>query len=377
MQLQEDLKDAEQARQTADAVFKKAKADGTANAPGATWSPRLQNFLDNPEIQSGLKAGLKLEKQDAITEGRAFKDKDYSIIGTDDKGDPVVGAVPTMKSLMVAKEALDARIPEMVDPNTRQLTKAGLSLKRFRDGFVQELDKLNPRYAPAREAWSGPSQSHTAIRKGEDFLKADVEEIQREMKNMSSSDRDFYRVGAARALQDKAKTAADSADLSKRLFGNQAIREQIEATFGKGSADKFAKAMGAEGEMARTNRFVLGGSNTANKFADAEDSHLELAQDLMHGFMHGGPKGAAALGTMGALKRGVNNLFTGMNPEIANHLAEALTAQGQGATQLYGELAKAQAARNARTGGRKQIGQGVNRLLTGAAAQNAVRSNPQ
>ncbi len=376
MELQEALKESEQARQKATEVFQKAKADGTANVPGATWSPRLQEFLDNPEIQSGLKSGLKLEKQDAITEGRPFKDKDYSIVGYNGD-DPIVGAVPTMKSLMVAKEALDARIPEMIDPNTRRLTKAGLSLKKFRDGFVAELDKLNPRYAPAREAWSGPSQSHAAIRNGGEFLNADVEEIQREMKGMTAADRDFYRIGAARALQDKAKSAADNADLSKRLFGNQTVREQIEAVFGKGSADKFGAAMGHEGTMAKTKQFVLGGSNTANKFADAEDSHHVLAQEALHGGMAGGPKGAVIAPAIGAMKRGINNLFSGIHPEVANRLADALTASGEKGAAQFEKLGARQAARNASALKRQGVGRITNRLLAGAAAQGAVRSNQQ
>ncbi len=376
MELQESLKDAEAARQKATEVFQKAKADGTANVPGATWSPRLQEFLDNPEVQSGLKSGLKLEKQDAITDRRPFKDSDYSIIGYNGE-EPIVGAVPTMKSLMVAKEALDARIPEMVDPNTRRLTKAGLSLKKFRDEFVSELDHLNPRYAPAREAWSGPSQSHAAIRKGEDFLKMDVEEIQREMQNMTASDRDFFRSGAARALQDKAKSAADSADLSKRLFGNQTIREQIEAAFGKGSAEKFGTAMSHEGAMAKTKQSVLGGSNTANKLADAEDAHHELAQDILHGGMHGGPKGAIIVPAMNAMKRGISSLFSGIHPEVANRLAEALTAHGEAGAAHFERLGAKQAARNTSTLRRQGIGKMTNRLLSGAAAQGAVRSNQQ
>ncbi len=376
MELQESLKDSESARQKATEVFQKAKADGTANVPGATWSPRLQEFLDDPEIQSGLKSGLKLEKRDAITEGRPFKDKDYSIVGYNGE-EPIVGAVPTMKSLMVAKESLDARIPEMVDPVTRRLTKAGLSLQRFRDKFVAELDRLNPRYAPAREAWSGPSQSHAAIRKGEDFLKMDVEEIQREMQNMTASDRDFFRSGAARALQDKAKSAADSADLSKRLFGNQTIREQIEAAFGKGSAEKFGTAMSHEGAMAKTKQAVLGGSNTANKLADAEDAHHELAQDILHGGMHGGPKGAIIVPAMNAMKRGISNLFSGIHPEVANRLAEALTAHGEKGAAHFEKLGAKQAARNTSTLRRQGVGKITNRLLSGAAAQGSVRSNQQ
>ncbi len=379
MELQDQLKQSESARQQANEIFQKAKADGSANAPGAVWNPRIQQFLDDPIIKQGINKGLEVQRLEALAEGKAFNPTEYAVVGQNADGTAKVGTVPNMRLLDSAKRGLDEILEGYRDGVTGKLNldQRGRAIEKVRQSLLKELDAINPKYKEARAAWAGPSQSNTAMSMGEKFLKADKEEIQQAFSRLSDADKDFYRVGAARALQDKARSAADSADLSKRLFGNAQIREQIETVFGKGSADKFAKAMGSESEMAHTGRFVLGGSNTANKFADAEDSHLELAQDIMHGFMHGGPKGAAALGAYGSLKRGINNLFTGMNPETANHLAKALTEHGEGAGAFYQGLAKAQAARSAKAGARQGAGRLTNRLITGAAAQSAVRSNQQ
>ncbi len=130
--------------------------------------------------------------------------------------------------------------------------------------------------------------------------------------------------------------------------------------------------MGQESTMANTKRFVLGNSTTANKLADAEDSHQQVAQDILHGGLSGGPKGAIIAPAVNAVRRGINNLFSGIHPEVANKLAEALTASGQAGAQTFQKLGAKQAASIASTARKQGFGQLTNRLLSGAAAYNAT-----
>lgn len=342
---------------------------------------RLTEFNSDPDIQAGMKEGIKLARREALAKGKKFDPNAYAITGFNSAGDPEIGPVPTWRTWQAAKEGLDEKIESFRDPVTMRLpnTKAVNSLVDLKNSMVKELDKVNPEYKAARAAWAGPSQSKSAMNMGENFLKADPEEIQQAYSRLSDSDKDFYRIGAARAMQDKANSASDSADLSKRLFGNARVRSQLEAVFGKGAADGFGHAMGAEGAMANTKRFVLGGSNTANKLADAEDSHMELAQDILHGGIHGGPAGAVVVPTMKALGRGIGNLFSGTHPEVQKSIAEHLTSTGQGATTLYEQLAKAQAARTRQSVGRQNMGEAARRLIAGGASRRATdtRSNRQ
>lgn len=376
---QSKLEAAETEKERVRDVLRRAQEDGSLNAPGAVWNPRIQQFLDDPIIKQGINKGLEVQRLEALAEGKPFNPSEYAVVGENADGTAKVGSVPNMRLLDSAKRGLDDILEGYRDPVTGKmnLDQRGRAIDQVRKSLLKELDTLNPKYKEARAAWSGPSQSNSAMRMGESFLKADPEEITQAMSRLSDADKDFYRIGAARAIQDRARSASDSTDLSRHLFGKQEIREQIEAAFGKGSADQFAKAMGKESSMAHTNRFVLSGSNTANKLADAEDAHLELAQDTLHGLLHGGPKGAVAMGAMGTAKRFVNNLFNGVHPEVARHLADNLTATGPGAAGLYDLLAKEQAARSARVASRRRLGQGVNRLLAGSAAQASVRGNPQ
>lgn len=342
---------------------------------------RLQAFAADPDIQQGMKEGIVLARRQALADGKPFDPNAYAITGFNSAGDPQIGPVPTWQTWQAAKEGLDERIESSRDPVTGKLpnTKTVNSLVSLKNSLLGELDSVNPDYAAARAAWAGPSQSNTAMQMGGSFMSADPEQIQQAVSRLSPGDQDFYRVGAARAIQDKANSASDSADLSKRLFGNSRTRQQIETVFGPGASDAFGQAMGAEGKMASTNRFVLGGPTTANKIADLADGHQELAQDIMQGGLSGGPTGAVVVPAMRAVGRGINNLFNGMHPVVANHLATALTASGQSAAHIYSQLAAEQAARRAALLTSQARGAAANRLISGSASLGAVNalSSPQ
>lgn len=337
---------------------------------------RLQAFAADPDIQQGMKEGIVLARRQALADGKPFDPNAYAITGFNSAGDPQIGPVPTWQTWQAAKEGLDERIESSRDPVTGKLpnTKTVNSLVSLKNSLLGELDSVNPDYAKARAAWAGPSQSNTAMQMGGSFMSADPEQIQQAVSRLSPGDQDFYRVGAARAIQDKANSASDSADLSKRLFGNSRTRQQIETVFGPGASDAFGQAMGAEGKMASTNRFVLGGPTTANKIADLADGHQELAQDIMQGGLSGGPTGAVVVPAMRAVGRGINNLFNGMHPVVANHLATALTASGQSAAHIYSQLAAEQAARRAALLTSQARGAATNRLLSGVASHGVVNS---
>lgn len=201
---------------------------------------------------------------------------------------------------------------------SRDLNSLRMQLK----DAITNGDPAHP-YQQALDAYSGPSQSKDAIEMGGDFLKSRPEEIKTHLSDLGQSDQDFYRVGAARALQDRVLKAGDSADAVSRVFGNKNLRSQIETVFGQGSAEKFAESMTAEKNATATNRFVRGGSQTADKAADIADQG-SLAQDAAEGFMRGGVRGAV---THPLLMRGraqIDALFNGMSPQVRNELSRLL-----------------------------------------------------
>lgn len=338
-------------------------------------SDRLKQFQADPDIQAGIKEGIKLAKREALAGGKPFVPEAYGVTGFDAAGDPIVGNIPTWRTWHAAKEGLDAKVESFRNEVTRQLpdTKEVISYDNLRKSLLKELDSLNPDYKAARQAWAGPSATRNAMFMGEKFLEADAEEIAKAMSGMSAAEKEFYQIGAARAIQDKANKSADNADLSKKLFGNNQIRSQIEAVFGKDTAGAFGRAMTKEAAMANTKNFVLGGSNTMNKAADFADPATIFAQDMLEGGLVGGPKGAIINPAMSAARRKLTSLFD-MNPNTAAALGELLTKEGQDALPTLTMLLEKQAKKAARSKSASQAAAAANALVAGSAGGAAARN---
>ena len=79
--------------------MRQAQSDASSNAPGAVWSPRIQNILELPIARSGLKKGIELARNDSAATGAPFNLREYAITGFDEAGQPIVGTVPNMRML--------------------------------------------------------------------------------------------------------------------------------------------------------------------------------------------------------------------------------------------------------------------------------------
>lgn len=307
-------------------LLRQAQADGSANAPGAVWSPRLQEFLDQPEVQQGIRRGYAIERRKAVGEGRPFNPSEYAVI-SEENGNPVVGKVPNMALLMVAKEGLDAIIDSssMKNQLTGRPTKSGLSYMNLRDGFVTELDRLNPLYKQARDVWSGDTASIRSLDDGRNFLnqsRFSPEELAEHVAKMSNSDRQFFIVGVADSLKNKLFKSADTAAGTRAVINTEDARMRLRPLFGGDdqAAQQFIDAMERERTMTRTGTRVYGGSPTAERIED--DRATEVAMHAAHGIvslLEGRFLSAAA----SALRS--RRLFGGRpNPELSEAIARAL-----------------------------------------------------
>ena len=291
-------------------VLRQAQDDIASNKPGAVWTPRIQQFLGNPRIQQGIQRGLRIERDEAMAEGRAMNPSDYAIVGQDENGNAVVGKVPTMRLLAVAKEGLDRMLQssEFRNELTGELNKEGVALDKLRGAYLKELDRLNPEYKTARAQWGGDTQSMQALRMGEDIFKMKPEAIAEAVENASPGDREFMRLGAAAKLREIVAKTGERGDESLRITGGDKpdsyIKQQLRALFGNDQEyQRFINAVGSEHRMFRTGAKALSGSPTAERGAeDVSTSEIGLA---------------AAHGLRGALE------VVHGNPWSAYHLARA------------------------------------------------------
>lgn len=272
-------------------VMEDAIEDASMRAKGAMWSPTLQRLLGYREIQQGINRGWAIEKRNAaeeIGQGKPFNPRDYAVIGEDAEGNPKVGAVPNMSLLMVAKEGLDAIIESdaMKNPLTGKPTKDGRSYIRLRQAFLNELDRLNPDYKPARDAWSGDTASISALNDGRHAFDAGWftrEELAEHTGKLSPNDREFFQLGMAEKLRDDLYRTADAGDDSKRIINNQDRRMRVRSVLGDADrADNFLAGVQRERQMFEARQEVMRGSQTQGRAAeDRAAGRIDMARNAL------------------------------------------------------------------------------------------------
>lgn len=317
--------------------LKQAQEDGTANAPGATWSPRLQEFLDKePVIRKGLAEAWRREQREALAEGRPMNPKDYAIVGFDEAGDPIVGKVPNMRALMLAKQGLDHELLHgegMYDEFGRKTDKFRV-LDKVRRAFLGELDRLTDgKYAEAREGWAEQTRIMQALRDGrEAFARPprglSPEEFAEEWHGMSASEQEHFKLAAIDKLREDMDFSRLGGDQSRVIVNNPAAQQKLRMMFGdtpKGRQefDQAMRYVKRERNMWQTGTSVMRGAQTAERLATDEQAKEEAAQAVLHashGLWHLVKGNAFAAAH--SMRRAASHIGWGEDPERVN-LAKA------------------------------------------------------
>lgn len=268
-------------------MIEAGQADGTLGLPGAVTSPAIRQLVKNPRIQRGIAKGMQIERDLADADLRPMNVRDYAVIGEDAKGEPIVGAVPNMQLLAVAKQGLDRILEsaEMRDPLTQRLNQEGRAVARLRNTLLTELDRLNPAYKVARDKWAGDSALIKAIELGKKFRTEAVEDLLELMAKFSDSEKKFFKIGVADALKDDLNSKVTAADPSKAIVNSRKTRQQLQAVIGPQQADGLLQKVKRARTMFATPVDILGNSKTAAREAEdmARRQGLESAQAVLHG----------------------------------------------------------------------------------------------
>jgi len=377
MDLHQQLKDAEVARQGAASKFQDAQAGISAmesNQP--LTDARLADFMKSPDIQQGMQRGLQIQERKALTDDEHFDPSAYAItgytVGPDGSRMPQVGPVPTWKTLHAGRVGLDARLTKIKADNNGIMPRDEWtqSLVDLRKAYGDHLQFLNPDLKAADAAWSTPSQKMDAMTMGGKIFNARPQETAALRGRMNDETRPYYGVGAGQAMNDIALTTPDNSSAAARLNRNQMQRNQIAAGFGPENADSFANNMQTEQQMYNTRNYVRGGPNTADKIADQEGVHskwtVPAIRDAITGFAAGGLKGMVVLPTINAAQKVGANWAEGLlnNPNKNAEIAKLLTATGPDAAAKLQYLLAATK--------RRQSAAAIGKVVGGAAARGSI-----
>lgn len=243
-------------------------------------------------------------------------------------GAPADGKGFSLRTLDYVKRALQDHESEALRAGRGDDARLLKNMRQELTGAVDAADATGGDYAKARAIWGGVQKSLDAIEQGKGFLKLHPEEIQALMAKADEGDRPFLQMGAARALEDVTENTKLNLDSVARVNGSLRIGKQIEAMFGKNRSARFNESLTPEKIATQTNRTVRGGSNTADKLADIEDS--SIADDVLEAMAshptkphHGVVKALARKPIEWALSQS-----KGMTPEVRLQLAKLLTSKG-------------------------------------------------
>jgi len=238
-------------------------------------------------------------------------------------GDVVDENVLDVKRLDYAKRALDDDIGIAMRAGKRD--KAA-QLIRIKNDLLDEIDRQVPAYQKARQVFSGVKEIENATEQGAKFLRGEIDVNTKEFAKLSDAQREGFRIGAMRAINQRMGKVKDDASISN-LFNTPDMRERMRFVFPNDEAfDDFIKAARAEQRFADVRNIALRGSQTAARQRITEEGigaaeGAGLAADVATGGLGGLLRGAVGLG------RRLPGI--GRSSREAEELARALLARGQ------------------------------------------------
>ena len=249
-------------------------------------TPELEQIMKRPNVVSALKKSLTKAKNEGIT-------LDPDIIDT--------------RRLDYTKRALD----DMIDRTRGDAQRVLIATK---NQILDIIDPQNPAYKKARSVWSDSKQLQDAADAGANFMTGKGDMVAADIAKMTEAQKEFFRVGAIRAVKNWAGTTRYKNSVADR-FDSPGVQERLAAVFPDENALKqFYKLVGKEQRFTQVKNKVLSGSQTAEK--------TQAIDDLAAG---GSIIGQAAAGNTGnamvnAMREGARRL--GASPRMAQNIQQ-------------------------------------------------------
>ena len=156
-----------------------------ANKKTIPMSNDLVELFKRPAMRDAIKKGEEIAANNGVIMPRLSIDKLGRLV--DDGGDAVTGV--QTQFLHYLKMGLDDSIYSSVpSAGIGRAQKAGI--QNVRHALLDIMDEANPTYRVARNYWAGKEASMGAMKRGREFLKADIDELGDDISKMGKGELD-------------------------------------------------------------------------------------------------------------------------------------------------------------------------------------------
>lgn len=247
--------------------------------------------------------------------------------------------VDDIRRVDAAKKQLDDMIERvgMIEENGfKRFNNLGAQLVQFKNDVLRAVHAagddgvpvINKTYAEARDEFSSAAESRNALRMGRQALREDAEVTADQFKELSSGDKQLFRLGLYDAFRNLMARKVPGDDVT-RIFQQKNVRELLDevikvskgrdAVYGD-RAVRFGEAMARQERKVQTRNEVLGNSKTAQRQGDDIEMAGNALSQLYNRF-----RSSPGLLNMGieALAAGWQKVF-GFRQDVAQALARRL-----------------------------------------------------
>ena len=227
----------------------------------------LTSLLQRPSLQDAYNRGITIAKERGMPTPKT-RIEDGRLVT--DQGE--VKAIDT-EFLHILKMGLDDVVFTGKSPTSGIGSTALNSVKDTRAQFLNFIDRNNAAYKRARNYWAGETSAMDAMQMGRNFLKIDEDQLAADIRKMSKSEKEAFRLGAMQNVLDRMGGAQMGETVmgavgnpARDLIKNPRTVRLLGLTFDdKTVFNRFINRLEDETEMRLTSAQVLRGSQTAER----------------------------------------------------------------------------------------------------------------
>lgn len=235
--------------------------------------PILQQLARLPDAQKALNAAVgRAESERALkaTLGQSI----------DDIPDITPGADLDVRTLDYLKRYLDDEVRTLFKGADTSTFKAGQAhqVKDLRNAIRDRLKEAVPGYREYLDSYKGSSDLIDALSGGRDYQKLDPEVIAAEQAGRTTGEREFYRAGAARRMEDVVKGVNNTgvAQPANRILNNPTELARVQNLAGRNDFQTLHTFVQQERQLGELPMEMRGSQTDARRIA-GEDADAGIA----------------------------------------------------------------------------------------------------